>query len=156
MENNEIKDKLGYCGLHCGKCFAFNNGKIQKLIKELQFELEGFEVYANRYIDILEEPQFSKYPEFKKFLDFLSLQNCKGCRYEECKLFKTCKVRPCTQAKNVDFCFECEKFPCKNTGFDKHLEKRYEKLNQTMKETGIEAYYNTIKDRQRYIKINEE
>lgn len=156
MEDTQIIDKLGYCGLHCGKCFAFNNGKIQELIKQLQYELEGFEVYAQRYIDILEEPMFQNYPQFKTFLDFLSKQNCKGCRYEKCKLFKTCKVRPCAQEKNVDFCFECTEFPCKNSGFDKHLEQRYEKINKTIKETGVEDYYNTIKNRQRYAKINEE
>ncbi|MFC1476958.1 DUF3795 domain-containing protein [candidate division KSB1 bacterium] len=39
---------------------------------------------------------------------------CKGCRIEEgCHmLFAECKGCECVKEKGVDFCFECEEFPC--------------------------------------------
>ncbi|MEW6527329.1 MAG: DUF3795 domain-containing protein [Spirochaetota bacterium] len=44
---------------------------------------------------------------------------CKGCRNEHGKIEflhmqKTCSVYACTQAKGIDFCYECADFPCDN------------------------------------------
>ncbi|MFC1724910.1 DUF3795 domain-containing protein [candidate division KSB1 bacterium] len=39
---------------------------------------------------------------------------CKGCRLEKgCKLLeKTCETLKCVGEKKVEFCFECDEFPC--------------------------------------------
>lgn len=51
---------------------------------------------------------------------------CPGCRIEANKPVTRviCKIKTCeTLTKNeLEFCFECENFPCKNL---KHLDKRY-------------------------------
>lgn len=99
------KQKLGPCGLHCGKCFAFSEGDINKLSKQLESALGNFNIYAERFLDMLDKPIFSKYPDFKKFLHYLTTVNCAGCRKEKCKLFKNCGVRSCSEEKVVDFCF---------------------------------------------------
>lgn len=69
---------------------------------------------------------------------------------KKCILFTNCKVRGCSENKGVDFCFECTDFPCNNTGFDDHLQKRWLEINRKMKENGVTAYYNEIKDLTRY------
>jgi hypothetical protein len=145
-----VKQQLGPCGVNCGKCFAFSEGNIYDLSKQLKEALGNFDIYAKRFVELLEEPVFLKYPEFKEFLDYLAEQKCKGCRNERCKLSKTCQVRSCSEKKNVDYCFQCEEFPCANTGFDEHLYKRYVEINMRMKKIGVEAYYEETKNLPRY------
>lgn len=145
-----IKKRLAPCGLHCGKCFAFTEGDIWKQSSRLKESLGNFDVYAERFVELLDEPIFLKYPDFKEFIAYLSSGTCKGCRSEQCKLFKSCNVRGCSEAKNVDFCFQCNEFPCTKTGFDEHLYKRHVNINSRMKEIGVEMYYDEVKDLSRY------
>ena len=63
---------------------------------------------------------------------------------------KSCNVRGCSEVKHVDFCFQCEEFPCNKTGFDEHLYNRHININNRMKEVGVEMYYEEIKDLPRY------
>ncbi|MBT4339862.1 MAG: DUF3795 domain-containing protein [Bacteroidetes bacterium] len=150
MDYELIKKRLAPCGLHCGKCFAFKDGDIGKFSFKLRESLGDFDVYAKRFVDLIDEPVFLKYPEFKEMLDYMSLPQCGGCREEKCKLFKGCKVRECSERLNVDYCFECIDFPCNNTGFDEHLQKRSVEINTRMKEIGVDNYYDEIKDKSRY------
>lgn len=107
-------------------------------------------MYAQRFVEMLNEPVFAKYADFKEFLDHLSVATCQGCRKEKCKLFKTCNVRACSEEKQVDYCFQCSCFPCENTGFDEHLYKRFVAINKRMQEVGVEKYYEEVKDLPRY------
>ena len=150
MDYEFIKTRLSPCGLHCGKCFAFSGGDICQLGKDLKNQLGNFDVYAERFVTLLNEPVFLKYPKFKKMLDYFSAGKCRGCRQEKCALFKNCNVRECSENKQVDFCFQCPDFPCNHTGFDEHLQKRWKLINVKMKGIGVEAYYNEIKDKPRY------
>ena len=150
MEYGKILNRLAPCGLHCGKCFAFVDGDIRRSSKELKESLGDFDVYAQRFVNLLEEPVFNKYPDFKEMLSYFASVECGGCRKESCKIFKECKVRSCHIEKNVDFCFQCSAFPCNNTGFDPNLQKRSVDANMKMKEVGVEQYYNEIKNKPRY------
>lgn len=94
--------------------------------------------------------QVGKYPDFKIFLDYLASAHCQGCRHEACKLFKECGVRPCHQEKKIDFCFQCDEFPCDRTGFDEHLRVRWVKLNERIRKVGLERYDEETHDRPRY------
>jgi len=144
------RERLGACGLHCGKCYAYTDGEIAALSGQLAKSLGNFEVYAKRFVELVGDPVFLKYTDFRDFLGYLAEGKCRGCRKEKCKLFKGCGVRPCSEGKSVDFCFQCEDFPCDHTGFDEHLYKRYAGINERMKEIGVEAYYEEVKDRPRY------
>ena len=150
MDHNEILNRLAPCGIHCGECFAFKGGDISEHSKRLKGSLGNFDVYAERFVELLEEPVFMKYPAFKEMLAYFSEAKCSGCRNEQCKLFKDCRVRACSEKKGVDFCFECDEFPCNNTGFDEHLNKRSVAINKRIKEIGVEAYYEEVKGKARY------
>lgn len=145
-----IKKRLAPCGLHCGKCFAFTDGDISDYSKRLSESLGNFDAYAERFVELLDEPIFRKYPDFKKFLGHLSTGSCNGCRAERCKLFKSCNVRACSEDKGVDFCFLCDEFPCDKTGFDEHLYKRHIRINERMQEIGVVTYYEEVKKLSRY------
>ncbi len=149
-EYNQIKEKIAPCGLNCGKCFAFYNGDIKKHSIGLKESLGNFEIYAKRFSELLNEPLFNRYPDFYSLLSYFVSVKCMGCRNESCKLFSSCKVKECAITKGVDFCFQCNEFPCSETGFDEHLYNRYVEINKKMKEKGIVDYYETIKDLPRY------
>lgn len=148
--DKNLLERLGPCGLNCGKCFAFQQGDIARHSRELIRSLGNFDVYAQRFETLLKEPLFAQYPVFKTFLHFLAQGSCGGCRKEKCKIFKGCGVRACSEEKRVDFCFQCAEFPCRKTGFDEHLYKRHVQINRRMKEAGVNQYALETKDQSRY------
>ena len=150
MNDNKIIDRLAPCGLNCGKCFAFIDGDIKHYSNGLKVSLGNFDVYAQRFVDLIDEPVFKKYADFKEMLSYFANIECKGCRKEKCRIFKDCRVRLCHEQKRVDFCFQCKDFPCNDTGFDQHLYKRSVDINMRMKEIGVEKYYEEIKEKPRY------
>ena len=150
MKYNEILENLGPCGLNCSNCAGYINGSIKKLSTELKEKLGNFDEYAERFVDLLDEPVFKKYPDFKEMLHHFANVECKGCRNDECKLFANCKVKQCSKDHSVDFCFQCKEFPCSQHGFDEHLENRWIKIQNKMKENGVESYFDEIKDLPRY------
>ncbi len=150
MKYENILNALGPCGLNCEKCFAHIDGDIRKYSLKLKEKLGDFDAYAKRFETLLNNPIYSKYPDFKRILDYFASENCKGCRKENCKLFKDCGVRNCHQQKGIDFCFQCEDFPCDETNFDGNLQKRWIQLNNQIREKGIEKFYAETKDKPRY------
>ncbi|WP_022667173.1 DUF3795 domain-containing protein [Desulfospira joergensenii] len=147
----EIKACLAPCGLSCEACFAHVDGAIRDHSIKLKEKLGNFDIYARRFETLVGDPVFKKYPQFKEMLDYFSSANCTGCRSEQCKLFKDCGVRPCHQEKGVDFCFQCDAFPCDQTHFDEHLHERWVRLNEIIRKSGIEAFYEKSRTRPRYV-----
>lgn len=147
MEYKDILEILAPCGLNCRKCFAFSEGKISMLSKKLQELLGAFDRYAERFSVFL--PVFKNYPSFKELLAYFTQSDCKGCRSGTCK-YPNCGVITCYQKKGVDFCFQCDEFPCEKTNFDSDLKYRWIQMNNWMKEMGVESYFQEIADLPRY------
>ena len=147
MKYIEILKILAPCGLNCNKCFAYINGETRKASIKLQNLLGSFDIYAERFSSFL--PVFKNYPSFKSLLSYLTKENCSGCREGSC-LYPDCGVRDCYKNKKVDFCFQCNEFPCENSNFDTHLKRRWIQMNNRMKEIGIESFYQESKDNPRY------
>jgi len=151
MTSHQILEALAPCGLSCEKCFAPANGDIRKYSMKLKEKLGNFDIYAKRFETLLGDPIFKKYSDFKEMLDYFASENCRGCRHEQCKLFTGCGVRSCHQEKSIDYCHQCEDFPCDKTGFDEHLQARWIKMNERIKAQGIEKFYSETKDLPRYV-----
>jgi hypothetical protein len=147
LNYNEILTRLAPCGLDCSKCFAYSEGEIRSLSAKLEQSLGAFDRYAERFSAF--SPIFSNYPSFKKLLAHLGQANCLGCRKGAC-LYPNCGVMSCHKEKRVDFCFQCREFPCHKSNFDPDLRRRWIQMNTRMKEIGVEAYYEEIKDEPRY------
>jgi len=150
MTNDKIKETIAPCGLCCETCFAHASGDIRKYSLMLKDKLGNFDVFAKRFETLLGNPVFAKYPAFKEMLDLFASENCAGCRNEQCKLFKNCGVRPCHQEKRIDFCFQCDEFPCEKTNFDPALNKAWVAINEKIRATGIEQYCESARNRSRY------
>jgi len=138
---------LAPCGLSCRKCFANSQGEIAGLSTQLQERLGSLDIYAERFSAFV--PAFERYPAFKGLLAYFAQGQCDGCRQGAC-LYPDCGVVTCYQEKCVDFCFQCDEFPCQETNFDPHLERRWLQMQNRMKEIGVEAYYEETKDQARY------
>jgi hypothetical protein len=150
MNYEQIKASLAPCGLSCEKCFAHVDGGIRRDSLQLKEKLGNFQPYAQRYEILLADPVFKKYPDFQEMLEYFVSEICHGCRNEQCKLFADCGVRPCQQEKGVDFCYQCDEFPCKNTNFDENLYKAWIRINEIIKSKGLEEYYKLTLERPRY------
>ncbi len=151
MTSEQIMAALAPCGLNCEKCFAHVDGDIRRYSLKLKEKLGNFEIYAKRYETLLGDSVFSKYPDFKDMLDYFASRNCKGCRNEQCKLFKDCGVRGCHQEKQVDFCYQCDEFPCNRTNFNERLYTVWMMINQKIEQIGIEEFYEKSKNHPRYV-----
>ncbi|MBN1141489.1 MAG: DUF3795 domain-containing protein [Deltaproteobacteria bacterium] len=150
MISEKVLNALGPCGLNCETCFAHADGEIRKYSLKLKEKLGNFEAYAKRFETLLNNPVFEHYPEFKSMLDYPAAENCQGCRKEKCRLFDECGVRSCHRTKGVDFCFQCNEFPCGKTNFDGDLQQRWVQINQKIREQGLEKCYEDSKTKPRY------
>lgn len=70
---------------------------------------------------------------------------CSGC-FNGSTCYQTCPIAPCSvKHGNVDYCFQCEEYPCKRyDGIDRHdslISHRNQKRDMAKaKEIGIDAY----------------
>lgn len=147
MEYNEILNILSPCGLNCKKCIAYTEGEIKFHCNKLKELLGSFDKYAERFSTFM--PVFKNYPSFMEMLNHFIHSDCKGCRNGDCK-YPNCGVAPCSKNKGVDFCYQCDEFPCERSNFDPDLKERWIQMNSLMKEIGAEAYYEETKDLPRY------
>src|SRR3990172_1917670 len=150
MKYDDILKTLAPCGLNCGKCQAYVEGDIKKHAMELKRLLGSFDTYAERFSKFL--PVFTNYPAFKEMVTQFSEANCKGCRKGDCK-YPNCGVATCYKQKGVDFCFQCDEFPCEKSNFDQNLKQRWLAMNRRMKGIGVEAYFEETKDVPRYVDL---
>lgn len=148
MEYEEILKTLAPCGLNCSKCMAYTAGEIKRHANELKRLLGSFDSYAARFSNFL--PVFKNYSSFKELLAYFVQADCQGCRQGDCK-YPNCGVASCYKQKGVDFCFQCDEFPCNKTNFDPNLKERWIKMNNLMEQKGVEAYFEETKDMPRYI-----
>ncbi len=139
MEYKEILNILGPCGSNCRKCVFNKNGEIKKHSIKLKELLGSFDSYAERFSELI-HPVFKHYSNLKKLLEFFIQVNCEGCRNQTCDIYPNCGVVKCYKEKGVDFCFECDDFPCEKTNFDPDLKRRWILMHNRMKEIGVEAY----------------
>ncbi len=90
MDKETAERMTSPCGLPCFHCLvhlASNNPEIKKMVAES--------------LNVPEEKAA-----------------CDGCRPSNgiCKILKQdeqCKIYQCTKTKKINFCYECEDFPCK-------------------------------------------
>ena len=143
-----VREIMAPCGLDCGKCLANPDSRIAVLARELRGELGGFGSYAGRFA--LMNPVFSRYADFAALLDHLADGGtCPGCRTGRC-LFAGCEVGRCTRERGVDYCSECDEFPCAKANLPAHLDALWRATTAAIREMGPEAFYETIRNRPRY------
>jgi len=123
---NMGKWSIAVCGLNCAKCdiYSASHGN-EKLRDEI---IEWFKKERNETIK----------PEQVR---------CEGCTSTlDAHWSSDCKMMLCARKRGLQYCFQCEDFPCANVnefgsdGVSHH--KRTIENSKRMKEIGIEAWIN--------------
>ena len=52
--------------------------------------------------------------------------------------------------KGIDFCYQCDEFPCNKTNFVTGLYKGWVMINEKIKKIGAETFYEKTRTRPRY------
>lgn len=143
-----VREHIAPCGLNCKKCIAHTDGEIKRHSAALADALgPNFGSYARRFAAA--NPVFEGYEAFRSLLDHFANGSCASCRSGECPFFP-CRVRECVQERGVDFCFQCDLFPCDRSGMSGRLLDKWRDNNESMKELGAVEYYLKVRDLPRY------
>ncbi|MTI84483.1 MAG: DUF3795 domain-containing protein [Firmicutes bacterium] len=139
MEYNNVLQHLAPCGLDCVRCADYEHGEIKQLSSRLIQILGNYRRVAK--IKNENKPIFSGYSQFEEILTSLSNGSCSGCRGQNvlCPI-TTCFAKTCHKEKNVDFCFQCNEYPCVKQ-FTGRLRERWRYINDRMKDIGVVEYY---------------
>jgi len=138
------------CGrYYCASC-AYFRGTMVDVAKNLLG-------YAERYGSlrlIAERSRPCNFDEFLKGLRWLASQSkpCRGCRFGGgWSWWPDCPVRDCTIQKGIDFCYECNDFPCKELKEEPLLDRKKMiiETNNRIKTLGIERHVEQLKERYR-------
>ena len=112
------------------------------MLNKLSLELINLLGSYGRIAKLKEEiiPLFNSYPNFENVLNYFSTVSCSGCRGKNVQCFLNCIAKTCHKEKGVDFCFQCNDYPCQKqiTG---PLGERFKKLGDRMKEIGVVEFY---------------
>ena len=141
MERDEILKKVAPCSLMCHTCSAYCNGVICESSKTLLQYLVGIKEFYQKHIpDAVES-----YRNFEEVLHMYSAGPCSGCRSTEhngCSI-EGCFLLQCTKNHGIDFCGECDEFPCKKTTelFEEQVYKQWLEGNQKIREHGIKFFW---------------
>jgi len=124
---------VGYCGVYCGAC-AWCNGRWRKAAKELIILMRAYPPMP------WEGKLPFDYKEFDKGLQWLYEKRyiCSGCRAGGG--LPTCEIRECVRSKQIDFCCQCNDFPCeKLLKIQKEHPDNLDSIKR-MKEIGVEGW----------------
>jgi hypothetical protein len=138
MEYNEVLKHLAPCGFDCVRCADYEHGEIKQLSSRLVQLLGNYRPVAKMKAE--KNPVFNGYPQFAEVLTCFSNASCSGCRGENVQCPIICSARNCHKEKNIDFCFQCNEYPC-DKQFAGRLRERWKYINDRMKEIGVVEYY---------------
>lgn len=141
MKKNEILEKVAPCSLMCHTCSGYQHGVICESAKTLLNYLDGIKEFYDKHLpDAVES-----YNSFEKVLRIYSDASCLGCRSKEhnkCSI-EGCFLLECVEKHNVDFCGECDEFPCKKTMelFEEEVYMQWLEGNQQIHDHGIDYFW---------------
>jgi len=116
------KSPFGFCGLYCARCEIYiastsSDLKQKAVLAEQLSEIQGKNIAPD---DI----------------------HCWGCWANNRNCWgKRCHFRKCASDKGIDFCYQCQEFPCEKLVdfYEKHPEAR-DNLTHISKK-GLEAFF---------------
>jgi hypothetical protein len=143
----QIVARVAPCGIDCERCVRYAGGRVRRLAAELAAALEGFDKMAPRVVD--RYPVLADYDAFVDILRLFSGAECTGCRNGGAQL-PFCAARTCFREKQVDFCYQCDEYPCRRNDYPENLVVRWRSCNDRMREVGVEQYYTESLAKPRY------
>jgi hypothetical protein len=143
----QILERLAPCGIDCERCVMCSQGRVKNLAAGLAQALEGFENMAPKVADRV--PCLGEYDRFAEVLALFAGAGCTGCR-DGGQPLPFCAARTCFKEQGVDFCFQCDEYPCERNTFPENLAWRWREYNDRMREVGLEQFYRESLAKPRY------
>lgn len=165
MEKEKLLDYVAPCSLLCYACPSLKTGTVAECARKLHNYWEGFCEFRSKHLP--EESRDKWHAEFNAFdntLQFLGGASCPGCRNNPPSskagwgCLDGCVIPACAKAHGVDFCAECNDFPCREakdffaTLGDDSITASWESETRRLREIGLEAYFEEKKDVSHYIR----
>lgn len=154
--DNKILNAVAPCSMFCSTCTGCKYGDISLHATELVKLLEGHEEFLDKNLKPQYRDRLDEFRIFMKRLKKFANPKCGGCRNggaSGCSI-KGCVIPECAKEHNVNYCGECNEFPCnkvKKSGFKETTIKKWLDGSNKIKEIGIENYYQENKDVPHYI-----
>lgn len=143
---NKLKD-VAPCSLCCYTCPSYKNGVIKQSIDNLVKYYDGYPEFLHQNLP----RKYKKYAKkTEKFVEYIQNEHasCGGCRGEKNRncCIANCFILDCTKQHGIDFCGECENFPCDKakTFFKGIVLDDYLKGNERIKKVGKEKFAEEI------------
>jgi len=134
--SEKFKRYVGYCGDYCPTC-DWHTGKIKESAKNLLEILD-----KNPELKFIAENYgICDYGQLRKGLEWLSTQvYCRGGNCRAGDGWTDCPIRKCCTKKGVDFCFQCEEFPCKTLREHELFGEKYIRRLEEIRNEGLENW----------------
>lgn len=150
MGKSKFLEKIAPCSLICHTCSGYCHGVICDSSKTLLKYLEGMKEFYEKHMPNAVE----SYSTFEEILHMYSDAPCSGCRSTEhngCSI-EGCFLLECTKKHGVDFCGECDEFPCQKTSelFEEQVYEQWLKGNQEIRDHGIELFWSNNSEKPHY------
>ena len=151
MEKEVILKQVAPCSLMCHTCAAYEEGIICDSARQLLKYMEGMNEFLQKHAPIA----MDKHQIFEEELQKYALGKCPGCRSNRdcvCSI-DGCYIPECTKQHNVNFCGECEEFPCSGIAkvFEPEVYHQWVRGNTEIRDKGVESYWENNKEKSHYI-----
>ncbi len=159
MEKEKLLDYIAPCSLLCYTCMAFKDGAIPTCARKLHTYSDGYcELRSAHLPESERETWHREFQTFHDTLGYLGMASCPGCRNDpsaENGCFEGCVIPVCVKERGLNFCAECEEFPCRMARefLDRQDDKvgvAWETGSRRIREVGAEAYFEEKKDTSQY------
>lgn len=154
IKRETILNAVAPCAFCCLTCSAMKGGIIEEASKKLSHYLDGYYEFGKKNF-------FGKYRSYSKKIKLFTEQlarisagNCGGCRSGadgKCCI-PNCFILECSKQHRVDFCGECNEFPCKKAEefFNGKTLEEWVNNNCFIKDNGAQSYYEDAVSRSHY------
>ena len=165
FNNRDLIDKIlkdvAPCSMFCSTCTGCKYGEISNHAKELLRLLDGHKEFLDKNLKSAYRHKLEEFLVFENKLKKYAYPKCNGCRTggaNGCSI-KGCFINDCVKEHGVNYCGECDLFPCdkvnKNIFKDRVINKWLEG-NKRIKEVGIIKYYEEKKGNSHYVDYKSE
>ena len=154
--SEQLLDVMAPCSLLCYSCPAFARGIVCELSEKLENYFKGFYDFLAECLPEKYKPKAEEFKSFEERLREYAKPGCNGCRDDrnpECSV-NGCFILECTREHGVDYCGECDAFPCRkvDTIFSNPaIHHRWLRGNMRIQQAGAAQFFEEEKGKSHYI-----
>lgn len=160
IDRAKLLDAIAPCAFCCFTCAARKNGIIEETARTLNHYFEGYYDFNRKNLPFRYRNYSKKIKEFTEQLEKFSDRPCNGCRSganQRCCI-PDCFIEECTRSHKVDFCGECDEFPCSRAlaFFKGENLQEWKSNNEKIRQSTPEEFYESAVSKSHYLHFRSE